>query len=133
MIEPLGKEVLIKGIQSHDKDIEDAEAGTRVGLNLKGIEADEIKRGYVVCKSIEKSSDIKLKFSRSKFFRQELKAGMNVLLSVGLQVIACNVESIGDELVLKSQQKIAYQKNQHCIVASQNEILPRIIGSGNII
>src|SRR4030042_392970 len=49
-VEPIGKEVMIKGIQSQDNDIEEAEAGMRVGLNLKGIESDEIKRGFVVCR-----------------------------------------------------------------------------------
>ena len=133
MLEPLGKEVAIKGVQSHDKDIQEAEAGTRVGLNLKGVEADEIKRGYVLCKSIDKSSDFRIKFSRSRFFKQEVKAGINVLLSIGLQVVACNIESIGDEIVLKAQQPMAYRNGERCIVASQNEIMPRIIGSGVIL
>jgi len=39
LVEPLGKKVVIKGIQSHDKDIQEAETGTRVGLNLKGVPA----------------------------------------------------------------------------------------------
>lgn len=133
MLEPLGKEVIIKGIQSHDKDIDLAEPGTRVGLNLKGVEADDIKRGYVLCKSIEKLSLFRIKFAKSKFFKQELKPGINVFLSIGLQTVACNVESVGDELVLKAQQPMAYTKGDRCIVASQNEIMPRIIGSGIIL
>ncbi len=43
LVEPLGKEVMIKGIQSQDRDFDSAEAGMRVGLNLKGVEADELK------------------------------------------------------------------------------------------
>jgi len=133
MIEPLGKEILIKGIQSQDKDIEEASAGTRIGLNLKGVEAEEIKRGFVLCKEIEKSSEVKIKFNKNKFFKQEIKKDISVLLSLGLQVITCTVESVGDELFLKSNQKIVYRKNQRCIIASQNDILPRIIGSGIIL
>ncbi len=30
VVEPLGKKVNIKGIQTHDKDIQEAETGTRV-------------------------------------------------------------------------------------------------------
>jgi selenocysteine-specific translation elongation factor len=133
MIEPLGKEVVVKGIQSNDKDIEEADAGMRIGLNLKGVEADEIKRGFVICRTIDKSKEIRVKFSKNKFFKQELTQGMPVLLSVGMQAISCNIESLGSELNIKSNQLIAYRKNQLCIIASQNDIMPRIIGSGSII
>ncbi len=134
LVEPLEKEVVIKGIQSQDRDIEEADAGTRVGLNLKGIDVDELERGYVVCKEkMEKSTELKVKFNKNKFFKQEIKPGMQVSLSVGLQVVTCTIESIGEELKLKSNQKVAYLKDQNCIIASQNDILPRIIGSGSII
>ena len=132
-VEPIGKEVMIKGIQSQDKDIEEALAGMRVGLNLKGIEVEELKRGFLICKEIEKSSELKIKFNKSRFFKQELKKEMLVFLSVGLQVVTCTVEPVGSELLLKSNQIIAYKKGQSCIIASQNDILPRIIGSGIIL
>ena len=133
MVEPLGRRVVIKGIQSHDKDIEEADAGTRVGLNLKGVEVDELKRGFVICKEIEKASEIKIRFNKNRFFKQDIKPGMQVLLSVGLQAVTCEVESVGDEIKLKSNQEIAYQKNQRCIIASQNDTMPRIMGSGTIL
>ena len=112
IMEPLGKEVTVKGIQSQDKDIKETELGMRVGLNLKGVDVDEIKRGFVLCRSIDKSNEIKIKFNRNKFFKQEITKGMHVFLSVGLQAATCNIDSVGDELVLKSNQMIAYRKNQ---------------------
>ncbi|MFH0890355.1 MAG: EF-Tu/IF-2/RF-3 family GTPase [Candidatus Aenigmatarchaeota archaeon] len=131
-VEPLGKEVTIKGIQSQDRDIDEAEAGTRVGLNLKGVEADEIKRGYVVCNKIEKSSAVSIKFVKNKFYKQDVKTGSTAMLSIGLQVVACTIEQNNDELVLKTVNPVAYTKNQRCIIASTSEIMPRIIGSGLI-
>ena len=134
MVEPLGKEVIVKGIQVNDKDMDDADAGTRVGLNLKGVESDEMKRGFILCRDkVEKSNDLTISFKKSKFFRQEVAAGMQAFVSVGLQAIACKVESVGDTMKLKSNQIIVYRKGQKCIIASQDEILPRIIGSGNVI
>jgi selenocysteine-specific translation elongation factor len=133
MIEPLGREVLIKGIQANDQDIDEAGPGKRVGLNLKGVEADEIKRGNVVCESMEKSSDLKLKFAKSRYSKEEIKEGINVLLSVGLQVVTCRVEKAGEEIVLKANSQVAYQKGQRCLVASMAESFPRILGSGIII
>jgi len=134
LVEPLEKEVVVKGIQSQDRDIEEADAGMRIGLNLKGIEVDELKRGFVICKEkMEKSTELKVKFNKNKFFKQEIKLGMQISLCVGLQDVTCTIESIGEEIKLKSNQKVAYLKNQNCIIASQNDILPRIIGSGTII
>lgn len=133
VVEPLGKTISIKGIQSHDKDIQEADIGTRVGLNLKGVEVDELKRGYIICKGMDKALELKIQFNKNRFFRQELKAGNQVFLSVGLQVATCTIESLDDELELKSNQLIAYKKGQRCLVASQNEILPRIVGSGIIL
>jgi selenocysteine-specific translation elongation factor len=133
LIEPLGKEVMIKGIQSQDRDLETADAGMRVGLNLKGIETDEVRRGFVICKNMKKSSDFKIKLRKSKFFKQELKQGMQVCLSVGLQAMTCAIESMeGDTMKLKSVQPIAYMENQKFILASMGDALPRIIGSGNL-
>jgi len=134
IVEPIGKEVIAKGIQSQDKGIEEADAGTRIGLNIKGVEAEELKRGFVIVKDkVEKSSEIVIKFKRNRFFKQEIKQGIPALLSVGLQVVSCTIESTGSELKLKSDQKIAYRKNQRCIIASQNDIMPRIMGNGIII
>lgn len=133
LLEPLGKEVLIKGIQAQDNDLEEAVAGMRVGLNLKGVEVEELKRGFVLCREIEKASSLKIKFSRNNFSKQEMEEGMNVFLSVGLQIVSCSIEAAGGEIALKSNQLVAYTKNQRCTIASQNDTYPRIIGSGYII
>ncbi|MEM0147426.1 MAG: hypothetical protein QXS81_02835 [Candidatus Micrarchaeaceae archaeon] len=50
LIHSSGKEVTIKHIQSHDIDINEATAGTRVGLAIKGIESKEIEKGDLLSK-----------------------------------------------------------------------------------
>jgi selenocysteine-specific translation elongation factor len=45
---PLGKTIQIRSIQKHDDDVAEAYAGDRVGLALKGIEAEDLDRGYVL-------------------------------------------------------------------------------------
>jgi selenocysteine-specific translation elongation factor len=133
VVEPTGAEVTVKGIQSQDKDFEESAAGMRIGLNLKGVEAEDLKRGYVVCApgAMLKASELKIKFAQSRFSKQELKQGTRVMLAAGLQVVSCVVESYADgELVLKAEGPVAYMKTQRFIVASQNDTLPRIIGSG---
>ncbi len=132
-VQPIGKEVIVKGIQSQDKDLEQTEAGMRVGLNLKGIEADELKRGYIVCKEALVSKKAKINFSKNKYSKENLEAGSQVFLSVGLQVIAGRIDSInGAELSIALENPVAYFQNQKCIIASTKQSLPRIIGSGKI-
>lgn len=134
MLEPLGKEILVKGIQSQDKDLEEARTGTRVGLSLKGVEADEIRRGFLICKAMKKSQEFNLRLKRSRFSKQELKAGMQVGLSVGLQCVTSVIESIvNDTIKLKALSPVAYSENQKIILFSQGEALPRIIGRCEII
>ncbi|MBI5332146.1 MAG: hypothetical protein HZB65_01090 [Candidatus Aenigmarchaeota archaeon] len=134
MIEPLGKEVVVKGIQSQDKDIEQADAGMRIGLSLKGVEIDELKRGFVICKNMKKSNAIKIRFRKNKFFRQDIKQGMPVFVSIGLQAMSSIIEDIKDnEITIKTNQPVAYRDSEKCILASQSEQLPRIIGSGIIV
>jgi len=45
---PPGLETRVRNIQVHDRDVEEAKAGSRVALNLSGIERHEILRGSVV-------------------------------------------------------------------------------------
>ncbi len=45
---PPGLDARVRNIQVHDQDTEEAKAGTRVALNLSGVERDDIMRGSVV-------------------------------------------------------------------------------------
>lgn len=133
MIEPIGKEILVKGVQSQDNDMETAEAGMRVGLNIKGVEAQELRRGFVICNSIKKSSDFTIKLKRSRFSKQELKPGTQIGICIGLQCITSTVQSVdGDIIRLKSVSPMAYTEWQKIILFSQGESLPRIIGTCEI-
>jgi len=134
MLEPLGKEVMIKGIQSQDKNFDETEPGMRVGLNLKGIEVDELKRGQIICDKIQKSDKFSLEFRKSPFYKGELKHGQQVFFSAGLQVSIASIESIeGSKIALKTEHNIAYSTGDKFLLASTAEKLPRIIGGGIIL
>jgi selenocysteine-specific translation elongation factor len=131
MIEPLGKEVMIKGIQSQDKDVDEAGPGTRVGLNLKGIEADELKRGYVVGKT-EKSKNLSLNFTKSKYSKELVRENDTVLVSSGLQVIPARIKSSEGNLELEAENYIVYVNETKFLIASSKQVMPRIIGSASL-
>jgi len=48
IIEPLGKETIAQSIEMHHERLPEAIPGDNVGVNVKGIAADEVKRGDVV-------------------------------------------------------------------------------------
>jgi selenocysteine-specific elongation factor len=45
LVEPRGREVRVRNVQVHDRDVERADAGQRVALNLSGVSVDELRRG----------------------------------------------------------------------------------------
>ena len=133
MIQPMAKEVIIKGIQSQDRDIDAASAGMRVGLNLKGIEDDEIKRGSVICSDSIVKKNVNIEYSKNKYSKEMIETGSQLFLSVGLQVIAGKIDSVSaNELTISLEQPAVYFSGQKCLLASTKQVMPRIIGSGII-
>lgn len=47
-IEPSGKTVSVKGLQVHNRKVEEAEPGWRAALNLSGADTEEVRRGSVI-------------------------------------------------------------------------------------
>ena len=131
-LEPLGKEIMIKGIQSQDKNFDVTDKGMRVGLNLKGIEVEELKRGQIITNSIKKSKEFSLNFKKSPFFRDALQKGQQIFVSCGLQVSVATIESTESKLHLKTEHEIAFQDSDKFLLATTSEKLPRIIGGGTL-
>ena len=46
---PGGRDVLVKSIQMHDDPVNESKSPARVGLAVKGVDADDISRGDVIC------------------------------------------------------------------------------------
>ncbi|MBI3190950.1 hypothetical protein HYZ41_04585 [archaeon] len=133
VIQPSDKEVMIKGIQSQDKDIEQTETGMRAGLNLKGVEAEEIRRGHVVCKSANVSKIISIDFKKSKYSKELIEKDLQVFFSAGLQVITGKIGEInGFSISILLEQPAVFFPGQKCMIASTKQIMPRILGSGTI-
>ncbi len=132
VIEPLGKEVTIKGIQSQDKDIESALAGTRVGLNLKGVEAEEIKRGYVIGVS-SKSKSFQFNLHKNKYCRENLKENDQIFVSSGLQVAAAKIKSLKENIMeVETESYVVYTKETKFLIASTKQSALRIIGKAEM-
>ena len=96
---PINKEVILKSIQKHDIDAEDGIRGDHVGLALRGIESEELDRGYVI------STDTSLKLTKSvkgqatlvKFWPAPIKEGMVMHVGHWMQMVPCRVLSSKDD------------------------------------
>ena len=121
-IEPLGKEVTIKGIQIQDKDFKLAKSGSRAGLNLKGVNADEIKRGFVLSNNAKKVSNLDNSIEKNKLYKNNLKNGEQIIVSSGLQCISAKLKTKKIEL----EKEMVLQKR--IIIASTRKENLRIIG-----
>jgi selenocysteine-specific translation elongation factor len=49
---PSGKDIIVKSIQMHDDAVQESKSPARVGLAVKGINADQISRGDILCCSL---------------------------------------------------------------------------------
>ena len=133
-IMPLGKEISIKGIQSQDKNFDFTEEGMRVGLNLKNIEVEELKRGQIITDGMKKSKEFLLNFKISPFFKEPLQKGQQIFISIGLQVSTATIKEIsGAEISLITEHELAFLPNDKFLLASTTEKMPRIIGGGIIL
>lgn len=93
---PMGREVVLKSIQKHDVDADDAVKGDHVGLALRGIESDELDRGHVVTTdpSVGMTRRIEGKVSLVKYWGAPLKEGMVLHIGHWMQMVPCRVASV---------------------------------------
>ena len=80
---PANKEVMIKSIQIHDKDYDKAGCWDRVGLCLKGVDAEEVKRGYIIGAGVPCQKEIKITLVKNIFFKDEVPK--TVMCTIGMQ------------------------------------------------
>ena len=122
ILEPEEKEVTIKGIQIQDKDFDEAAKGSRVGLNLKDVDVEELRRGQILSSvSLEKSEKLD-DIRKNKFYKGDVKDNEQVIISSGLQCVT-GVKN-GNNIDL--DKKIVLR--QPIIVASTKQETLRIIG-----
>lgn len=98
---PIKREVILKSIQKHDLDADDGVKGDHVGLALRGIESDELDRGYVVTTdpSVKMSRKVEGNVSLIKYWPSPLKEGMVLHIGHWMQMVPCRIVSVdnGDD------------------------------------
>jgi selenocysteine-specific translation elongation factor len=92
-IHPTKKTALVRSIQKHDDDAEYAIPGDRVGLALKGIETEDLDRGYVLSANphMTSSTTINGRASLVRYWPSPLREGMVLHAGLWMQFIPARV------------------------------------------
>ncbi len=95
---PTKRTALVRSIQKHDDDFEDAVTGDRVGLALKNIDVEQLDRGHVLTLDdrIRCESSITAPAELVNYWKTPLKEGMVLHLGHWMQFISARVESVQD-------------------------------------
>jgi selenocysteine-specific translation elongation factor len=131
---PANKEVIVRSIQIQDEDWETADAGTRVGLAIKGANIDELGRGSVLTTSPDITVDSKLKvnFEKSTFYAEEVRQG-SFHATIGMQTIPITISEVGgNSIVIDSAKPIVHATRDMLLLLDLNAKRTRIIGKGTV-
>lgn len=126
------KQVIIKSIQSQDVDIKTASANTRVGLALKGIDVEDIKKGDILTtKPIKEVNSTEAVIKISKVVNEEIKKDNRYVFISNFSYRTCIVEEIKENKIkLNFEKPLILQKDDSFMLLRNKE--PRIFSIGKI-
>ena len=130
---PLNKEIIVRSIQMQDNDAESAPSGSRVGLAIKGVSVDDLKRGYLLCQNEtgKTTTAINLSFSKNPFY-PEVNTG-KYHTTIGLQTVPITLKKkTDDSIIIETEKQIAYLNHQHALILDLNADKLHHIGTGKI-
>ena len=144
---PTGKTVQVKSLQKQDENVKEAGYGVRAGIALKGVSAEEIKRGYILTDMPDDfivSASLKGVFRVNPFFSQGLESEQKVQVTVGLQTETATIKEIADasrigagetasiSVDFDDGKKLVYESWERFIISRPGIKGLRIVGSGTV-
>lgn len=135
MLLPSNKEVIVRSIQMQDEDFNEAEAGSRVGLAIKGATVDEMKRGSILSApgDVKTATRLTLSFNKSPFYSDDVKNGV-FHATIGMQTIPITiVDNNVKSLIIESEKPIAYSHSDIFLLLDFNAKKMRVIGKATAV
>ena len=112
--------VEVRSVQVHDVDVPQASSGERVGLALKGVDADQLSRGQTLAPpgELEVSPTLAVhSVTPCRYYRGRLVAGGQYNVLVGLQFFPARLESVRDgELEFSADRPVAHSPGETVLV-----------------
>ncbi|MFZ0891742.1 MAG: EF-Tu/IF-2/RF-3 family GTPase [Thermoplasmata archaeon] len=130
---PTEKVVEVRSVQVHDVDVPAASAGERVGVALKGVEADELERGQQLAPegSLTVGTEFPGKeFVACRYYRGDFGPGAGWQLLAGLSFVPVQIgPRSGDQIALTSDRPTAFASQDRGFIADLSATTgPRIVG-----
>jgi selenocysteine-specific translation elongation factor len=134
---PSDRTVEVRSVQVHDIDVAEASVGERVGVALKGIEADQIDRGQTLGPPGSLTATDRLlgtEYRPCRYYRGDVVAGSHLHLAVGLHVVPVVVETItGDRLDLVTDRPVAFEAGETALLVDLSApVGPRLVGRARL-
>ncbi|MFX1455818.1 MAG: GTP-binding protein [Promethearchaeota archaeon] len=146
----------IKNIQIFHQNVENAKAGDRIGINMKGIDIKSIFRGCYATnnpQAFDYCDLIEINVNNHQLFKHKTGFGTQVHVTIGMLTIVGfiypyyelgekKVETIvsnkdqGFKAIIKFNEKVLIRKKNHIILLSRLDLPPtslRIIGSAEVV
>jgi selenocysteine-specific translation elongation factor len=130
---PTNKAVEVRSLQVHDVDRKDASCGERVGVALRGVEADELARGQVLAPEgalREGTALVGGPLARCRYYRGDAGPGARLHASVGLATVPVTLDEVGPTgVALTTDRPVAYAPGTVAYLLDLSvPVGPRIVG-----
>ncbi|MCK4287359.1 MAG: selenocysteine-specific translation elongation factor, partial [Candidatus Lokiarchaeota archaeon] len=153
---PIKSSGRVKSIQIFHQNVENAKAGDRIGINMKGIDIRKLYRGCYATNNPEAfdyCDIIEVKVNNHKLFKRKTGFGTQVHITIGMLTIVGNIypyyergekriqttvsnKDRGFKAVIILNEKVLIRKKKHVVLLSRLDLPPttlRIIGSAEIL
>jgi selenocysteine-specific translation elongation factor len=131
---PGGREGSVRSIQIFDVDHQEAGAGSRVGVALRGLSPPQLPRGTVLTDNMrfESARSLSIAFQREAYYRDELAAGKIIHVNAGLQCNQGRIIEVSERLELELDQEMAFENENAVVFSAKPPGSLRIAGSGKV-
>ena len=128
---PAGVSSEVKSMQVQDENVNEAEASSRVGLNLKGVEPDKVGKGdLAVEEKFPACAKFEAQVSLSKFYKGNIETVQFFVLS-GLKFVACKAKKVGEKYEIEAGSPLPIREGE-TVVLFLPEAMPRVIGKAEV-
>jgi len=126
---PTNKEIIVRSIQMQDKNVKDAETGSRVGLAIKGADITELTRGSLLCAPDSASicQTLTLQFVQNKYYSNASEGKFH--MTIGMQTIPVSITEIKKKSITFTTDKpFCYTKDDVFLFLNLNAEKLHFIG-----
>ncbi len=133
--QPGASEGSSRSIQIFDVDHDEAEAGSRVGLALKGMTPAQVPRGTVLTNNahMRSAKSCSINFQRESFYREPLEGGKIIHINAGLQCVQSRIIDAGERLDTEFDQEVAFEEENAVLFNARPPGQLRIAGHGTMV